>query len=500
MASQIERRPGGNRDPVSPRQSGRLLPLLGHVVGVLAAGGVLTVTFTVVLGAAMGLPWADPGWIEATKLGLAAAAGFGGAFALVVNYRKQRVLEEQHLQTQIAAVRDEFTAATQQLGGDAGATRLAGVYALVSHAERNPQRAQACIDVLCGHLRFPWPVPEESVTHSDNRAELEVRRTIVRLIGEHLRATEEELDRGPDADGPLPDGTYRKQGLASWSHLSFDFTHARLPLFDWTWRVLNGRVDFTGCTFAEPARFAWSTFTQHVYFDDATFEDVVEFSAGALKDAGFERCSFRREARFIATQFAGQAWFERASFLDETDFSSASFAQDCNFSYVEFKASVRFGHASFSVPGRPEAARFSHGRFHSRAWFKNCRFFGEAAFDDTEFHGSAFFDDVVTEQLANLTGATFAGELEFGERPPYADATPALLSFAGARIEQGLDLGGAAIRCASNWTKAQITGDLTLWFGPTGASFVLPPTVDGATLNGSALQPEDLGWRETPAG
>jgi hypothetical protein len=127
------------------------------------------------------------------RLALTVVAGVGGVVALVVAYRRQRVIEEDNQRARAAAQRENvklfterFTAATAQLGHEQAAVRLAGIYAVASLADDAPTLVlrQACIDVLCGYLRMPYQHDPQAPGWQGG--ELEVRRAITRIITEHL--------------------------------------------------------------------------------------------------------------------------------------------------------------------------------------------------------------------------------------------------------------------------------------------------------------------------
>ena len=96
-----------------------------------------------------------------------------------------------------------------------------------------PENRQTCVDVLCGYLRMPYePDPGGEAALADRaayRANREVRHTIIRLIGAHLR----------------------EGALASWQGLNLDLTGV----------VFDGG-DFRGAEFTGgEVRFDWAQFT-----------------------------------------------------------------------------------------------------------------------------------------------------------------------------------------------------------------------------------------------
>ena len=95
------------------------------------------------------------------------------------------------------------------------------------------ENRQTCVDVLCAYLRLPYdPDPGEDATPAERaayRANREVRHTIIRLIGAHLR---------PGA-------------AVSWQSLNLDFTGAVFDGGDFTSaRFSGGTVNFSGAEFS----------------------------------------------------------------------------------------------------------------------------------------------------------------------------------------------------------------------------------------------------------
>lgn len=230
------------------------------------------------------------------KLALAVVAGIGGVVALVVAYRRQRFAEREHHRAEAAVVREDtklfterFDKASQQLGSDKAAVRLAGVYALASLADDWPTGRQMCIDVLCAYMRMPYtpPVDQTAVRpgsaaangqaaddavnvdereQQDRLQERQVRWTVVRVITAHLQEGAPVPWQGYDFDfsGAVFDG-------GSFSHAVFargrvDFSNAKFT---------SGRVDFNRAQFTDGGLdFSGAQFTGgDVTFNHAQFTD-----------------------------------------------------------------------------------------------------------------------------------------------------------------------------------------------------------------------------------
>jgi hypothetical protein len=198
----------------------------------------------------------------------------------------ERTLEQQWETTQellrhqrAQLFNDRFATAADKLGHLAPATRLAGVYAAAGLADDWEGQRQTCIEVLCAYLRLPY---ETDPAASDYReGEREIRRTIIRVIRDHLR---------PDL------------GTVSWSNYRFSFEGATFDCGDLTRAHLtkDGLMTFHGARFVagtfhfnnvcfEQAR-VWFTNVHFVgadvVFDGAQFRESLVTFKGAEHTAG----------------------------------------------------------------------------------------------------------------------------------------------------------------------------------------------------------------------
>ncbi|WP_198653904.1 pentapeptide repeat-containing protein [Actinocorallia populi] len=264
-----------------------------------------------------------------------------------------------------------FTAAVAQLGENSPAIRLGGVHALAGIADDEPSMRQTCIDVLCAYLRLPYdPDPGEAPEHAEERKRYrgrrEVRHTIIRLIGHHLRlpADHPHSWQGHDFDftdvvfdGGDLHGAHFSGGSVSFVGAEFSggriaFNHAEFS---------GGTVDFTRATFSGGSvSFGYATFSGgSVDFEFAEFSgertgfEFAKFSGGSVN---FGHAKFSRErTSFGHAKFSGgRVGFVGAEFSGGTvDFTRATFSG----------GAVDFGHAKFSGGSVNFAgAKFSHRR------------------------------------------------------------------------------------------------------------------------------------------
>ncbi|MEU4476184.1 pentapeptide repeat-containing protein [Micromonospora sp. NPDC023888] len=362
------------------------------------------------------------------KLVFAVVAGIGGVAALVVAYRRQRVAEHTNALAEfahqlahaadlraevtkaLAEAADErakvetdrngvrlfnerFAKASEQLGSEKAAVRLAGVYAMAGLADDWREGRQTCIDVLCAYLRMPYTPPpdvsDEAQAQADDqvpivdadsarsaREEREVRQTVIRLVGRHLRLGED--------DG------------ASWCGYDFDFTGAVFDGGDLSGaRFSGGQVSFDSATFSGGS----------VSFGGAAFAGgKVSFGGAAFAggDVSFEAATFSGgDVFFGGARFSGGG----VSFIGAV-FSGG----DVSFDDVAFSGGdVFFGGATFGG-GRVffDRARFGGGR----VLFDRARFGGGwVCFEGAAFSGGEVFFGEATFSGGDVSfdGATFCG-------------------------------------------------------------------------------------------
>jgi hypothetical protein len=188
------------REPVNQRGTGRHAPrmlkpmpaLIGTFLGGAVVGWLLFVGLARLSG--NDIAWWSPrlGAIpqaelfDIVRIAATVAALFGGLFAILYAYRKQRVEEASGHRADAEALSKRYQDAAGQLGHAAAAVRLAGAYALARLADEWEEQRQTCVDVLCAYLRMR---PKMTI-HSEGQypvevhedGDMQVRRTICGLI------------------------------------------------------------------------------------------------------------------------------------------------------------------------------------------------------------------------------------------------------------------------------------------------------------------------------
>ncbi|MFL1377328.1 pentapeptide repeat-containing protein [Nocardiopsis protaetiae] len=409
----------------------------------------------------------------------AVVAGLGGVALLVIHYRRQRTTEADAVRAEAANVRaelaaerevaklftDTFDSASDKLGSEHAAVRLAGVHALARLADEAPEGredlVQMVIDVLCAYLRVPYtpspddpseqpdrpvlpPVspttavglgplhgtaPDEARREKQQAAQeerrrrglefasfREVRHTIIRIIGNHLREPTRWRGKNYDFTGVVFDGGDLHGAVFSAGTVGFGGAEFSGGTVDFGGAEFSGgRVDFGRAKFSGgTVNFGRARFTG----GEVSFHRA-EFTSGTV--------NFGR-ARFIR----GEANFDRARFFGGTvGFGRAKF----------FGGTVGFGGAEFSG-GTVDfnRARFTSGTvgFGGARFFGGTVDFGRAEFSGGEvsFHGARFTGGRVDFGRAEF----FGGTVDFGR----AEFFGGTVGFGGARFFGGtVDFGRA---------------------------------------------------------
>jgi hypothetical protein len=137
--------------PTSPPDSSGLVK--GLVIAVVVALAVSAPAFFLMLAALdLPLPPTDPEQrrdvLNVTRLALGTAAGAGALVALVLAVLRQRIAEVASHRDEARRFNEEYVSASEQLGHEKAAVRLAGVLAITRLADDWPEHRSVCIDVF----------------------------------------------------------------------------------------------------------------------------------------------------------------------------------------------------------------------------------------------------------------------------------------------------------------------------------------------------------------
>ena len=372
-----------------------------HVLLALVLSAALLIGLTIIFKSPL-THGNDALLIKLIELELAAVGGAGAAVALVVNYRKQSVLESETLTRR-------FSDFTNQLADDRYPVKLAGVYSLYRLADEWDEQRQQIIDVLCGYIRQPWPDENDQQT---TKVELEGRQTILREMVARMKE-----------DCVFTKGNYH--------------------------------YDFRGATFKSDTSFAGAIFTGDAWFGEATFTDDARFAGTTFNGyAGFTEATFNGVAGFGSATFNGVAGFTEATFSG-AGFGSATFNGVAEFTGATFNGYAGFREATFNgVAGFTEAtfngvAGFREATFNRYTGFREATFTDNAEFTGATFTRDAEFGEATFNGIAKFTGATFTWGAEFGEATFNGNA-----EFTGAIFNRYTEFGEVTFRKTCDFANA----------------------------------------------
>jgi uncharacterized protein YjbI with pentapeptide repeats len=383
-----------------------------------------------------------PNLVSVLQLVFASVAGAGALVALVMAYRRQRVAEASSAHDRTRVLNERFIAIATQIGNEQPAVRLAGVHALAGLADDWEENRQTCVDVLCAYLRMPYKpnIPDEDILFRANR---EVRHTVIRIIGNHLR----------------------NSARVSWKSLNLDFTGVLFDGGDFT------GVEFTGGT---------------ISFKDAEFSDgIVDFNGAEFSDGTVD---------FSNTKFSGGTVnFHGAKFSGGTiDFISVKFS-GCivNFNEAEISDGIVNFNDSLISDGM---VSFNSAKFSGGIVFLNGAEFSDGTVDFiraefsgglTSFGSSAFSGSTVRFNAAKFSGGTVdfngseisLGTVDFNAAEFYGGT----VDFNAAKFYGGtVDFNAAKFSAGIvNFRHAEFSGGTINLRDPT--TWSLPPLFDSIT-------------------
>ncbi len=174
------------------------------------------------------------------------------------------------------ALAKRYQDAATQLGHEKAPVRLAGVYAMARLADDWPEQRRTCVDVLVALLRLPW-VREEvdsggeesNESRINRRGDVEVRRTVLRLFGDHL------VDSHP----------------TSWSDIQLDLRQCELPGFRWHDPIFRAPLLLSQAILTESTTIARPTFLSDSHFEQIVLEDNLRIeNARSEGNLSFAQC------------------------------------------------------------------------------------------------------------------------------------------------------------------------------------------------------------------
>ncbi len=409
--------------------------------------------------------------VRMIEASLAVIGGAGAAVALVVNYRRQQVLEEQNNRAvdqeafnrnEVLARRDidrqetltkHFSDFTNQLADDRVPVKLAGVYSLFRLADEWKEHRQQIIDVLCGYLRLPWRdeeilvlIPEEERRTKVNPAwttEHTVRETI-------LREMVKRMQQG---------GTFVEAAYA----------------YNYSGATFSGDAYFMGSTFARVSQFVKTTFSGDARFGAIDVIGGPDSDGGPATfsgDAYFMDCMFKRKAQFWKATFLGQVYALRAIFNERANFIDVTFGQSLEMNRAKFKDGVNFHRVDFQGDVEFIETKFERGG--KSVW-------RAAMFDDAKFRSTSTFDGAVFD------GVSFCG-VKLCSGADFTRASLAEATFADAALSGYIDFTNSRFTGAASFTSATLNVDVK--FNP--ASFKTSADLQDISFSDGCVWPTGI--------
>jgi len=500
----------------------RLLPWWAAALGAAAVAVSIAATTLWLLSIAARSPSLR---LEAIKIGLSVGAGTGAAFALMLAFRRQWLSErsQRHVEGVARAnvydatqrrITELYGRAVEQLGHEAAAVRLGGLYSLERLAQEEPAHRQTVVGVVCAYLRMPFRLPAEASSDSlqnaagpvlerffndpeerpaegnESKEELQVRLAAQRLLARHLAVP--ASDRKFDRQAQHPE--------SYWQDIRVDLQGALLVDFDFS-RCYSWHIDFRRARFSGNAAFQGAHFGGTVSFLGA------EFRGGAW----FQEAEFVTHAGFHGARFGRDAWFQGARFRASASFREAKFSRLAGFGGAEFGGDASFGGAQFSEDAGFRDAHFS-GRsgfrgvqFRNAVVFRSVQFDGDAQFDFAEFGGDARFNQAQWRNVAAFKGAVFRQRAAFQGAQFWGSAR-----FDGAQLRITPKFGHANANCVSRhvwpigWRIEQRSGgDSTMGqviHDRKSIGDIVPHQSAGTESPGARPERESIYAKEDPSG
>ncbi|WP_167969253.1 pentapeptide repeat-containing protein [Lentzea indica] len=451
--------------------------------------------------------------LEVFKTTASVAVMLGGIGALYLAARRQRTQEaehahavriaeinRQHAERVAAATEDDaarrrvtelYTKAADQLGSDKAPVRLAGLYALERLGQDNSDQRRTIASLWCAYLRMPYTPPPPTVgrrpggvarpllsnprrrtgilrpdpatltspnpaaAHAEAVLERDVRLTVQRLLGMHLRPRTDNNDQPHHDYWPeIPD-----LDLTGATLINLDLSSCALPAIRMDRATFIGRTTFGGATFTGRATFYGATFNHQVQFAHATFNGA---------------------AMFYGATFIGRATFVGATFDARTQFDGATFNANARFEDATFNAIGTFVRATFT-----EAARFNRVTFAGVASFDMAAFAAIATFNRTAFNDRVTFDDAAFAANTSFVHATF-------NRVTFDDAAFAANTlFVHATFKDHARFDSAVFDSTARCRNARVSvGGVTsqaMW--PVGWTCVIPEPLNSEDVQWGQLVP-----------
>ncbi|MFI0453681.1 pentapeptide repeat-containing protein [Actinomadura sp. 6N118] len=422
----------------APVSAVRVLAWWAYLLGAVVAAALTGVAIWFLLQEAAGDPKLR---IDAIRTGLTVGLGAGGAFALLIQARRQWLQERAHNhqeRTDVLAhahqerladaadkdaaerrITEKYNTAAEHLGSDKAPVRLTALYTLERLANDNPGYRQTIVSIICAYLRMPFALPTDQEGGPDP---VEGQRAAVRRF--HTARAAARAGTWPVAPVPAAGAGPHEERQVRLTAQRLLHTHLQ-PDASVHWPGIHldlagaTLIDFTlrGCTLAG-ADFTKATFFGDADFREATFFGDADFTKVAFsRDADFRKATFAHFADFTKVTFPGDADFREATFTGHTSFLAATFSEYVDFERASFSGHTEFKGATFSGP-----TDFFEATFTEDIDLREATVAGKIDLREATFASVCFGE------------ATFAGEVEL-ENTTVSDTAANHVLPSGWRIE-----------------------------------------------------------------
>jgi hypothetical protein len=304
---------------------------------------------------------ADPGrQLDAVKTAFTVGLAAGGTLALLLATRRQWLQERERIHTEFVAAdtadraervaaateRDAterrmtelYVKASDQLGSEKAAVRLAGLFALERLGQNNPGQRKVVVKVITSYLRMPLPRVRAGEESDDGPApktadsvemiqEVEVRKAAQQIIADHLGSDRVADSRWQEIDFIDLSGAHLFDFSLSDCHVRSIQMNGAVFEGETLFRNFHCTLMFAASTvFKGFADFRGAVFEGHAWISWAKFEGGARFNSDDF---------------FAGAQFKQFVSFQHTRFAERTDFSGARFSAGVNFSGAEFNGDPR---------------------------------------------------------------------------------------------------------------------------------------------------------------
>lgn len=348
----------------------RLIGVFGSPLLDSCVRGVM-VALLVLVGAWIMWGWAglDEQSPARATVALTTVGGLGGSVFLIVKYRAQELVEEQHLISRRDHGDEMIDKALELFASTSPLKRVSGARQLIRLSDGHDDIAyqQRIVNEFCTFLKLSQGRCVEDIL---------IEKIFLESVKERASGS-------------------REGSLSSWCKCRFDFRGICFAsCVDLSMCVFQNRVDWTGARFLEDALFSGATFEVSPLFSGVDFGGMAKFDGCKFKseeDVDFSLSLFKGKASFVDVSFGGGVSFGQVRSKEDGSGDDAfdeipTFCADADFSGAVFGGEANFGLSGRVGEDVPVCC------FEGSARFEGATFERGAYFGDVQFMNGAFFN------------------------------------------------------------------------------------------------------------